>query len=98
MVSQSFIRHGQSFARNSRFQRTFGGSARTDHGFHLEVFGITSFGLRASSKVGPTRQERRPDERGDLRRASSRADHHAVSIPAPTSPTHRSSTKQRPAS
>jgi hypothetical protein len=29
---QSVIHHGQSFARNSRFQRTLGGSARTGHG------------------------------------------------------------------
>ena len=29
---QSVLRHGQSFARNSRFQRTLGGSARTGHG------------------------------------------------------------------
>ena len=34
---QSFLRHGQSFARNSRFQRMLGGSARTGHGFHLET-------------------------------------------------------------
>ena len=29
---QSVLRHGQSFARNSQFQRTLGGSARTGHG------------------------------------------------------------------
>jgi hypothetical protein len=35
---QSVLRHGQSFARNSRFQRTLGGRARTGHGFHLGSF------------------------------------------------------------
>ena len=43
--SQSVIRHGQSFARNSRFQRTLGGNARTGHGFHLSRFGMSLIGL-----------------------------------------------------
>src|SRR5206468_10844605 len=33
----SVLRHGQSFARNSRFQRTLGGRARTGQGSHLET-------------------------------------------------------------
>src|SRR4051794_28460343 len=61
---QSVLRHGQSFARNSRFQRTLGGRARTGHGLHLSIFGTTAFGLRASSRVRPTRKERRVDDRG----------------------------------
>jgi hypothetical protein len=66
---QSVLRHGQSFARNSRFQRTLGASARTGHGFHLSSFGMTPFGLRASSRVRPTRKDRRPDDRGRSEKA-----------------------------
>jgi hypothetical protein len=36
---QLVICHGESFARNPRFQRTLGGSARTGHGCHLSLFG-----------------------------------------------------------
>src|SRR3954452_8764877 len=61
---QSILRHGQSFARNSRFQRTLGDSARTGHGLNLSIFGISPLGLRASSRVRPTRKERRLDDRG----------------------------------
>jgi hypothetical protein len=60
---QSVLRHGQSFARNSRFQRTLGGSARTGHGFHLSMFRTSPLGLRANSRVRPTRKERRLDDR-----------------------------------
>jgi hypothetical protein len=38
---RSVIRHGQSFARNSRFQSTLGGSAGTGHGFHLSEHSVT---------------------------------------------------------
>src|SRR4051812_35730 len=37
---QSVLCHGQSCARNSRFQRTLGGSARTGHGLHWSIFGM----------------------------------------------------------
>jgi hypothetical protein len=46
---QSVLRHGQSFARNSRFRRTLGGSARTGHDLDVSILGISAFGLRASS-------------------------------------------------
>jgi hypothetical protein len=59
---QSVIRHGESFARNSRFQRTLGASARSGHGFHLSRFGMSPFGLRASSRVRPARKQRRLDD------------------------------------
>jgi hypothetical protein len=61
---QSVLRHGQSSARNPRFQRTHGGRARTGHGLDSSIFGISPFGLRASSRVRPTRKERRLDDRG----------------------------------
>src|SRR4051812_12778925 len=42
---QSDLRHGQSFARNSRFQRTLGGSARTGHLLHLSIFSTSPIRL-----------------------------------------------------
>ena len=78
---QSVLRHGQSFARNSRFQRTLGGSARTGHGLHLSRFGMTPFGLRASSRVRPTRKERRLDDRGRSEKGIGPPDHRAVPVP-----------------
>jgi hypothetical protein len=40
---QSVLRHGQSFARNSRFQRTLGGSARTGYLLFLLIIGLSPF-------------------------------------------------------
>src|SRR5947209_6220666 len=42
---QSILRHGQSFARNSRFQRTLGGRARTGRLLRLSIFLRSPFGL-----------------------------------------------------
>ena len=63
MVSQSFAMASHSPGiLNSR--ESLGSSARTGHLSHLLTFGMSAFGLRASSRVGPTRQERRRDEKG----------------------------------
>ena len=54
---QPVLRHGQSFTRNSRFQRTLGGSARTGQGLHLLRFGMSPY--RPSAPVargGPQRR------------------------------------------
>jgi hypothetical protein len=45
VYGQSVLRHGQSFARNSRFQRTLGRNARAGHGSHLSIIRISPLGL-----------------------------------------------------
>src|SRR3954451_21490743 len=51
----SVLRHSQPFARNSQFQRTPGDSSRTGRGLDSSRFGMSPFGLRASSRVRPSR-------------------------------------------